>query len=77
MVMGQLLTYRVDIPQEGRIRYDRPTGKPLDLRVAIMPTTHGLRAAIRMPAELLHDATIESLSLPDPITAGLKYIRRR
>ena len=72
MVMGQLLTYRVDIPQEGRIHYERRNAKPLDLRLAIMPTTHGLRAAIRMPAELLHDATLEALSLPASVTTVLK-----
>src|SRR5215218_1637970 len=47
MVMGHLLTYRVDVPQEGRISTPLPaTGKarPVDLRLAVMPTTHGLRA---------------------------------
>jgi len=53
MVMGQLLTYRLDIPQEGRIRLPAITpgsSHDLDLRLAIMPVAHGLRAVIRLPA---------------------------
>jgi len=50
MVMARLLTYRRDIPQEGRIALPRP--KSIDLRLSVMPTLHGLRAVIRMPAEL-------------------------
>ena len=35
MVMAQLLTYRLDIPQEGRMRIDVGTdGKKLELRLA-------------------------------------------
>src|SRR5687767_5082435 len=47
MVMAQLLTYRLDIPQEGRLHHGGH-----ELRLAIMPTTHGLRAVVRLPAEL-------------------------
>src|SRR5437868_5361530 len=53
MVMAHLLTYRLDIPQEGRLTVTRPSAPaPLELRLAIMPTRHGLRAAIRLPADL-------------------------
>src|SRR5687767_2292491 len=53
MVMAQLLTYRLDIPQEGRFRVVVDANRaPIDLRLAVIPTTHGLRAAVRMPAEL-------------------------
>src|SRR2546423_4699372 len=51
MVMARLLTYRLDVPQEGRLQIANPRGENLlDLRLAIMPTTHGLRAAVRLPA---------------------------
>src|SRR5438552_13947278 len=54
MVMARLLTYRLDIPQEGRLRTSvAGCNDPMELRLAIMPTTHGLRAAVRMPAELI------------------------
>src|SRR4051794_16225208 len=67
MVMAQLLTYRQDIPQEGRLRIVIGEDTPLELRLAIMPTTHGLRAAVRMPAELIQPRTLEELGLPAPV----------
>jgi len=73
MVMAHLLTYRLDIPQEGRLRVDvaRANG-PMDLRLAIMPTTHGLRAAIRLPAELIQPRSLDELGLPLAVSHGLK-----
>jgi type II secretory ATPase GspE/PulE/Tfp pilus assembly ATPase PilB-like protein len=73
MVMAHLLTYRLDIPQEGRLTTSvsvSPT--ELDLRLAIMPTTHGLRAAVRLPAELLQPRTLEELNLPTSVMNGLR-----
>src|SRR4051812_46229598 len=83
MVLANLLTYRLDIPQEGRLSIDRieppagatsgPAASPkLDLRLAIMPTAHGLRAVVRLPAELAQPRTLDELSLPDPVVAGLR-----
>jgi type II secretory ATPase GspE/PulE/Tfp pilus assembly ATPase PilB-like protein len=72
MVMAHLLTYRLDVPQEGRLRFSsRAAESPLELRLAIMPTTHGLRAALRMPAELIQPKALEDLGLPAPVLAGL------
>jgi general secretion pathway protein E len=62
MVLAQLLTYRLDIPQEGRIRIALPGAKePVELRLAVIPTTHGLRAAVRMPAELTQPKKLQDL----------------
>ncbi len=61
MVMARLLTYRRDIPQEGRIRFDHPS--PMDLRLSVIPTLHGLRAVIRMPADLIAPQRLEELNL--------------
>lgn len=61
MVMAQLLTYRLDIPQEGRLAVGDP---PLDLRLSIMPTTHGLRAVLRLPAEISAKQSLDQLHLP-------------
>lgn len=72
MVMAQLLTYRLDVPQEGRTRITTDGGQVLDLRLAIMPTTHGLRAAVRMPAELIQPGRLEELNLPANVLGGLK-----
>jgi type II secretory ATPase GspE/PulE/Tfp pilus assembly ATPase PilB-like protein len=75
MVMGHLLTYRIDVPQEGRISTLLPAAgaaRPVELRLAVMPTTHGLRAAVRMPAELVQPRSLEDLGLPPPVLDGLR-----
>ena len=66
----QLLTYRLDIPQEGRMDAALPDGQTLQTRVAIMPTSHGLRAAVRMPAELVQPRDLDALGLPEPTLRG-------
>jgi type II secretory ATPase GspE/PulE/Tfp pilus assembly ATPase PilB-like protein len=71
MVMAQLLTYRLDIPQEGRFSFTAGSS-PLELRLAIMPTTHGLRAAVRLPAELLQPKSLDDLQLPANVVTHLK-----
>jgi type II secretory ATPase GspE/PulE/Tfp pilus assembly ATPase PilB-like protein len=73
MVMAQLLTYRLDIPQEGRFPLqisDKPN--PIDLRLAVMPTTHGLRAAVRLPAEMIQGSSLNDLHLPAQVITDLK-----
>lgn len=65
MVMAGLLTYRQDIPQEGRLSVPVPSlGRSIELRAAIMPTTQGMRAVLRLPAELVQPHTLEELALP-------------
>lgn len=73
MVLAQLLTYRMDVPQEGRFSFSRGDGSqaPLDFRLAIMPTTHGLRAAVRLPAELIQPGSLETLGLPSNVLEAL------
>jgi type II secretory ATPase GspE/PulE/Tfp pilus assembly ATPase PilB-like protein len=73
MVMAHLLTYRLDLPQEGRARFepgDRESA--IELRVAVIPTTHGLRAAVRMPAELIQPRRLDELGLPAGAINGLR-----
>jgi type II secretory ATPase GspE/PulE/Tfp pilus assembly ATPase PilB-like protein len=73
MVLAQLLTYRQDIPQEGRFSIQLSTiPRPIDLRLAVMPTTHGLRAAVRLPADLLQPRSLDDLQLPPQVVADLK-----
>ena len=73
MVMAHLLTYRLDVPQEGRVSVTvKSSPQPLDLRLSIMPTTHGLRAAVRMPAELIQPRSLGELGLPSGVMAGLE-----
>jgi type II secretory ATPase GspE/PulE/Tfp pilus assembly ATPase PilB-like protein len=48
-VLGGLLTYRGDIPQEGRIDISKShNGRITDQRLAIFPTIHGQRAVVRL-----------------------------
>jgi general secretion pathway protein E len=47
-VIGGLLTYRTDIPQEGRIDVEHGTKGVLDERLAIFPTINGQRAVVRI-----------------------------
>ncbi|HVT81383.1 MAG TPA: ATPase, T2SS/T4P/T4SS family, partial [Phycisphaerae bacterium] len=85
MVMGQLLTYRLDIPQEGRIRttfHDSdalariPARQEVDLRLAVIPTAHGLRAAVRLPAELTQPRNLADLGLPPLCLERLQQFAR-
>ncbi len=72
MVMAQLLTYRQDLPQEGRIDAALPTlDKALQLRLSIMPTTQGMRAVVRMPAELIQPKKLSELGLPSSVSHAL------
>jgi general secretion pathway protein E len=73
MVMGHLLTYRLDIPQEGRVSAN-VTGQasPIEMRLAIMPTAQGLRAAVRLPAELVQPQDLPELGLPPRVLEALE-----
>src|SRR5437762_11834731 len=52
-VLAELLTYRADVPQEGRIRSEGASGKEgvgacaVEMRVSTLPTVHGERAVVR------------------------------
>jgi type II secretory ATPase GspE/PulE/Tfp pilus assembly ATPase PilB-like protein len=71
MVMAKLLTYRPDVPQEGRAAFEGH-----ELRISIMPTAHGPRAAVRLPAELLQPQSLEQLGLPRDVLDGLdRFVR--
>ncbi len=48
-VLGGLLTYRNDIPQEGRLDLNgKASDAVTDVRLAIFPTLHGQRAVVRL-----------------------------
>jgi type II secretory ATPase GspE/PulE/Tfp pilus assembly ATPase PilB-like protein len=44
-VLADLLTYRADLPQEGRIR---ASSSGAEMRVSTFPTVHGERAVVRI-----------------------------
>ncbi|MBN2295457.1 MAG: type II/IV secretion system protein [Pirellulales bacterium] len=81
-VRSELLTYRTDIPQEGRIRAETSTStnsneasssnRPdVEMRVSTFPTLHGERAVVRLFAGSDRFRQIEDLGLPADIAVGL------
>ena len=74
-VLGGLLTYRNDIPQEGRIQVsDKYRQNVLDQRLAIFPTIHGQRAVVRLFYENTELTELEHLGLGKSIEQILKQI---
>jgi general secretion pathway protein E len=76
-VMAELLTYRVDVPQEGHIKPE-DSARFDDMRVSTFPTVHGEKAVVRIfqaAAELLE---LESLGMPADIQSRLdSHLRER
>jgi type II secretory ATPase GspE/PulE/Tfp pilus assembly ATPase PilB-like protein len=69
-VMADLLTYRMDVPQEGAVRpSDVPRGA--DLRVSTFPTVHGEKAVVRIFNAATPLLSLEDLGLPPDIFATL------
>ncbi len=77
-VLGGLLTYRNDIPQEGRIEISKSQGDGImDQRLAVFPTIHGQRAVVRLfynNAELMD---LDQLGFSKPLYSELKNIAAR
>ncbi len=74
-VLGGLLTYRNDIPQEGRIEISKSQGdRIMDQRLAVFPTIHGQRAVVRLfynNAELME---LDQLGFSKHLYTALKNI---
>jgi len=62
-VMAGLLTYRVDIPQEGGLALGN--GHALDVRISTFPTIRGERAAVRLLPRTGSVRTLDELGLSD------------
>ncbi len=67
-VISGLLTYRTDVPQEGRVAREH---SPTEVRVTTFPTLHGEKAAIRMFAENDQLQRLGQLGLPDTVRSRL------
>ena len=70
-VLSSLLTYRTDVPQEGRIR--EGSGE-VEMRVSTFPTLHGERAVIRFFAAEQEHLYPEDLGLPAEIRTRLEQL---
>lgn len=73
-VLGGLLTYRNDIPQEGRIENsgDWGDGSVTDMRLAVFPTIYGQRAVVRLFFENAGLMELDKLGLNAAIEESLK-----
>ena len=74
-VLSELLTYRTEIPQEGRIR---TSDNSLDMRVSTFPTLFGEKAVVRLLRTSDHFLQIDQLGLTPQIHRHLatSLIRR-
>lgn len=75
-VMAELLTYRVDIPQEGGIRRNPGSRSRADFRVSTFPTIHGEKVVVRIFDASGTVLDLEQLGLPETILPELKDLLR-
>jgi len=77
-VLGGLLTYRNDVPQEGRIELAGETaGQVIDQRLSIFPTIHGQRAVVRLFYAEKGLDNLEDLGFSDYILSTMQQIAGR
>ena len=77
-VLGGLLTYRNDIPQEGRIEIGKThDDKIIDQRLAVFPTIHGQRAVVRLFYKNKELMELEQLGFSERIYTALRRIAAR
>ena len=69
-VLADLLTYRTDVPQEGRIRSGPSLGSG-EVRVSTFPTLHGERAAVRLFSSPGEQLRLADLGLPEDVRVAL------
>ena len=72
-VLADLLTYRSDIPQEGRLRQ---TAEHVQMRLSTFPTLHGEKAVVRIFAESGLYRWPTDLGLPEDIQSRLMDLLR-
>lgn len=73
-VMAGLVTYRTDIPQDGRISAQGVSG---DLRVSILPTLHGEKAVVRLFQRKGENLSLDDLGFPEDIRGALQTFLTR
>ncbi len=69
--LADLLVYRQDLPQEGRMPASRVEGATGDVRVATFPTVHGERVALRFEAGQDAPRELSELGLEPQVLAQL------
>ncbi len=74
-VMSELLTYRADVPQEGRIRAAQGWSEG-EVRVSTFPTLHGEKAVVRLFAATRKYHRPGDLGLPGEVAETLSRLLR-
>jgi general secretion pathway protein E len=70
-VLAGLLTYRTDLPQEGRLRLPWATA---ELRLSTFPTLHGEKAVVRLFVGSGQYRQLEDLQFPPDLLANLQQL---
>lgn len=88
-VLSELLTYRTDVPQEGRVRSDsmaaangngdkrEPQAQTVEMRVSTFPTLFGEKAVVRLFVGSGTFRFLGELGLPEDIETSLKRLLDR
>ena len=70
-VLAELLTYRTDVPQEGRIR---APDDDVEMRVSTFPTLYGERAVVRLFTGTRRYQRLDDLGLPGDVLEPLRRL---
>lgn len=70
-VLARLLTYRIEVPQEGRLTID---DQDVEMRLSTFPTLHGERAVVRIFAGGGRLTELQQLGFPDPQLEELRTL---
>ncbi len=70
-VLADLLTYRTDVPQEGRIHN---VGFDVEQRVSTFPTLYGEKAVVRLFVGSGNYRYLDDLRLPEEIATNLRHL---
>ncbi|MBL8760322.1 MAG: type II/IV secretion system protein [Phycisphaerae bacterium] len=69
-VMAKLDVAQTRKPQDGKIRFNPPTGDPVDIRLSLLPTIHGENAVMRVLRAGATIGRIEDLNMPEDVRKG-------
>jgi type II secretory ATPase GspE/PulE/Tfp pilus assembly ATPase PilB-like protein len=74
-VKAELLTYRMDIPQEGRVQ-DSIAQHGVDMRVSTFPTIHGEKVVVRIFDPTGRTLDLDQLGMPAAVLSALRGMLR-
>ena len=76
-VLADLLTYKTNVPQEGRVRAGRLPNIVKEMRISTTPTLHGERVVVRFFSEEEHYHYLGDLGFPSDIQDRLAVSIRK